>query len=165
MKKTFVMLSLFAVLFLSWCWNSVDVVEYNDSFVAIVKECTDSTQELFNIFQAEDSTIDFIKESLENSIAICENAEYKASKLWDFDRDSSLKDAVVNLLATEVNYLQKFWSSSTYRNIDNITDADKVAYNSLVNELYAAEESLNTQFSLLQEVQEAFAAKHGLKLE
>ena len=69
------------------------------------------------------------------------------------------------LLSSEVDYLQKFWSTSNYRNIDDITDADKVAYNSVVNELYAAEESLNNKFIALQDVQAAFATKHGLKLE
>lgn len=164
MKKSLAILSL-ALLILSGCGKSIDVVEYNDSFVAVVKECTDSTQELFNVFQADDSTIDFIKESLENSITICKNAETKAAKAWDFEKDSSLKDAVVNLLSAEVAYLQKFWSTSTYRNIDDITDADKVAYNSFVNELYLAEESLNNKFISLQDVQEEFAANHWLKLE
>lgn len=165
MKKSLAILPLLALLVLAGCGKSVSVVEYNDSFVAVVKECTDSTQELFNVFQAEDSTIDFIKEALDNSIVICKNAETKAAKLWDFENDSSLRDAVVKLLSTEVDYLQKFWSTSNYRNIDDITDADKVAYNSVVSELYASEESLNNQFIALQDVQEAFATKHGLKLE
>lgn len=165
MKKSLAILPLLALLVLAGCGKSVSVVEYNDSFVAVVKECTDSTQELFNVFQAEDSTIDFIKEALDNSIVTCKNAETKASKLWDFEKDSSLKDAVVKLLSAEVDYLQKFWSTSNYRNIDDITDADKVAYNSVVSDLYAAEESLNNQFISLQDVQAAFATKHGLKLE
>jgi len=80
MKKGLLILSLSALLILSGCGKSIDVIEYNDSFVAFVKECTDSTQELFNVFQSDDSTIDFIKESLENSITICKNAEIKASK-------------------------------------------------------------------------------------
>jgi hypothetical protein len=40
-----------------------------------------------------------------------------------------------------------------------------VAYDSLVNELYQAEAVLNAKFTSLQQVQEGFAAKHGLKLE
>ena len=64
MKKTLAILPLLALLVLAGCGKSVSVVEYNDSFVAVVKECTDSTQELFNVFQADDSTIDFIKESI-----------------------------------------------------------------------------------------------------
>lgn len=165
MKKSLAILSLATLLILSWCGWSWSVVEYNDSFVAVVKECTDSTQELFNVYQSESSTIDSIKESLDNSISICQNAGNKALKLGDFDKDSSLKDAVVNLLSTEVDYLQKFWSTSPYRNIDNITTEDKATYDWLVNELYQAEEVLNAQFVSLQQVQEGFAAKHWLKLE
>ncbi len=165
MKKSLAILALAALSILSWCGKSWNVVEYNDSFVAVVKECTDSTQTLFDVFNLEWSTIDAVKESLDNSINICQNAQTKASKLWDFEKDSSLKDAVVSLLSTEVDYLQKFWLTSPYWNIENITDDDKTAYDWLVNELYQSEEVLNSQFTLLQQVQEAFAAKHWLKLE
>ena len=165
MKKSLIILWLSSLLILSGCGWSGNVVEYNDAFVAVVKDCTDSTQDLFNVFQAEDSTVDSILQSLENSITICKNSQSKASKLWDFDKDSSLKDAVVNLLSTEIGYLQKFKNTSRYRNIDDITEEDRVAYDWLVGELYVAEESLNNQFSTLQQTQELFAAKHGLKLE
>ena len=165
MKKSLAILSLAAVLILSWCWGSWSVVEYNDSFVAVVKECTDSTQALFDVFNLDWSTLDSVKESLDNSISICQNAQTKASKMWDFEKDSSLKDAVVSLLWTEVDYLQKFESTSPYRNIESITEDDKAAYDWLVNELYQAEEVLNTKFTSLQSTQEAFAAKHWLKLE
>ena len=165
MKKGLLILWLSALLVLSGCGKSGNVVEYNDSFVAIVKECTDSTQELFYVYEASNSDVDSIKEALEKSINICKNSESKASKMWDFDKDSSLKDAVVKLLSTEVDYLEKFWSTSDYRNLDTITDEDKTAYDSLASELYLTEETLNDQFSSLQQSQELFAAKHWLKLE
>ena len=85
--------------------------------------------------------------------------------MGDYDKDSSLKDAVVNLLSMEVVYLEKFWTTQRYRNIDNITDEDKLAYEGLVSDLNEAQNSLNQQFTNLQTVQEAFAVKHGLKLE
>ena len=166
MKKGLIMLSLTAtVLLLSGCWKSGNVVEYNDSFVAIVKECTDSTQDLFDVFQAEGSTLDSISQSLQSSIDTCRDAKSKASKMWDYDKDNSLKDAVVDLLWTEVDYLEKFGTTSRYWNIDDITEEDKVAYDSVVSELYQSEEILNAKFVSLQSTQEAFAAKHWLKLE
>lgn len=165
MKKSLLILSLSMFLILSGCWKSSNVVEYNDGFVALVKECTDSTQDLFKVYQSNESTLDLISQSLEDCISICDKSREKASKMWDFDKDSSLKDAVVDLLSTEVDYLQKFWSTKTYWNIDNITEEDKVAYESIVNDLYQTEEILNSKFTSLQTTQEAFAAKHGLKLE
>jgi hypothetical protein len=165
MKKSLLILSLSMFLILSGCWKSSNVVEYNDGFVALVKECTDSTQDLFKVYQSNESTLDSISQSLEDCISICDKSREKASKMWDFDKDSSLKDAVVDLLSTEVDYLQKFWSTKTYWNIDNITEEDKVAYESIVNDLYQTEEILNSKFTSLQTTQEAFAAKHGLKLE
>ena len=165
MKKTLLILSLSALLILSWCGKSSNVVEYNDSFVALVKECTDSTQDLFKVYQSSDSTLDSISDSLDNCIKVCENAQERSSKMGDFEKDSSWKDAVVDLLSTEVAYLKKFSSTSRYWNIDNITDEDKAAYDSIVNDLYQSEEVLNSKFTALQSTQEAFAAKHGLKLE
>ena len=165
MKKTLIILSLSVLLVLSGCGKSNNVVEYNDWFVALVKECTDSTQDLFKIYQEENSTLDDISASLDNCIKVCENAQDRSSKMWDFEKDSSLKDAVVDLLWTEVDYLKKFSSTSRYWNIDNITEEDKVEYDWIVNDLYKSEEILNSKFVSLQTTQEAFAAKHGLKLE
>jgi hypothetical protein len=110
-------------------------------------------------------TLDSIAETLQSNIEICNKAKSKALDLWNFDKDSSLKDAVVDLLSSEVDYLQKFWSTEKYRNIDNITPEDEAAYEDIVRDLYKSETELNAKFISLQEVQEAFAAKHWLKLE
>ena len=164
MKKGIWLLSLLWLLVLSGCGWSGNVVEYNDNFVALVRECTDANQQLYQNFKSEWSTLDSIAQYLEDNINICQDALAKASQMKDYDNDSSLKDAVVNLLAMEVNYLQKFSSTKPYRNIDNLTEEDKDAYNWIVNDLNESQNALNSQFERLQDVQEAFAAKHGLKL-
>ena len=165
MKKSLWLLWLLWVLFLSWCWWSVNVVEYNDSLVDIVKECTDSNQELFKNFNKDEANVDSILQSIKDSITICQGSQVKASQMWSYEKDSSLKDAVVELSATEIDYLQKFSTTSRYRNIDNITEEDREEYNWVVSDLNETQNSLNQQFIKLQEVQEEFAAKHALKLE
>ena len=165
MKKGFWLVSLLWILILSWCGGSVNVIEYNDNFVALVKECTDANQTLYSNFNMEWVTLDSISQTLQDNISICQDSLEKASKLWDYDKDSSLKDAVVDLLGMEVDYLQKFSATSRYWNIDNLTDEDKESYNWIVSDLNQSQEALNRQFTNLQDVQEAFAAKHGLKLE
>lgn len=164
MKKSIWLISLLWILTLSWCGSS-NVVEYNDNFVELVKECTDANQTLYQNFNADWSTVDSIIQTLQENINVCQNAQAKASQMWDYDKDSSLKDAVVSLLTMEVEYLQKFSETSRYRNIDNLTDEDKESYNWIVSDLNQSQVSLNRQFTNLQDVQEAFAAKHGLKLE
>ena len=165
MKKVFWLVSLLWILVLSWCWSSTNVIEYNDSFVTLVKECTDANQALYQNFNAEWATIDSITQALQNNISICQDTQEKASQMWDYEKDSSLKDAVVDLLTMEVEYLQKFSETSRYRNMDNLTNEDKELYNGIVSDLNQAQNLLNQQFTNLQDVQEAFAAKHGLKLE
>ena len=159
------LISLLWVLILSGCGWSNNVVEYNDNFVELVKECTDANQTLYQNFNTDWSTIDSIIQTLQENINACQNAQSKASQMWDYEKDSSLKDAVVSLLTMEVEYLQKFSETSRYRNIDNLTDEDKESYNWIVSDLNQSQVSLNRQFTNLQDVQEAFAAKHGLKLE
>lgn len=164
MKKSLWLIPVLWVLFLSWCGTS-NVIEYNDSFVEIVKECTDANQELFQNFNAEWVTVDSIEQSVQDNITICQWAKEKASKIWNFEKDSSLKDAVVELLTREIDYLEKFASSKAYWNTDNLTDEDKEAYSSIVAELNESQTSLNQQFTDLQDVQEVFAKKHWLVLE
>ena len=165
MKKSLWLLSLLWILILSGCGWSNNIIEYNDSFVAIVKECTEVNQALFQTFESNTSTLDSIADGVQANIEICSNASKKASELWDYEKDSSLKDAVIDLLDTEVEYLQKFAATNHYRNIDNLTDEDKEAYDAVTSDLNATQNVLNQKFTDLQDVQEAFAAKHGLKLE
>ena len=165
MKKGVWLLSLLWILILSGCGWSNSIVEYNDSFVAIVKECTEANQTLFQTFKANTSTLDSIADSVQANIEICGNASAKASELWDYEKDSSLKDAVIDVLDTEVEYLQKFAATNRYRNIDNLTDEDKEAYDEIESDLNATQNVLNQKFTNLQDVQEAFAAKYGLILE
>ena len=164
MKKSLWLLSLLGILVLSGCgWPNV--VEYNDSFVAIVKECTDANQTLFQTYQADWTSIDSILDAVQTNINTCNNASTKATQMWDFEKDSSMKDAVVELLNAEVDYLEKFAATSRYRNIDNLTDEDRMAYDWLVSDLNQSQLLINQQFTNLQDIQEAFAVKHGLKLE
>ena len=165
MKKTIWLISLLWILIVSWCGKSLDVVEYNDSLVEVVKECLDSSQSLYQDFNAEWSTIESMIQSLQDSIDICDKSNAKASKLWDYEKDSSLKDAVVVLLTTETEYLKKFSSTSRYRNMENLSDEDRNAYDSVVNELSEMQDSLSQQFAVLQETQKEFAEKHDLSLE
>ena len=78
MKKWFLVLSFLWALILSWCGWSNNLVEYNDTFVTLVKECTNSTQTLFETFEAEWTTLESLSQSLQDSIDICQNSQKKA---------------------------------------------------------------------------------------
>lgn len=164
MKKSLWLLSLLGILVLSWCWSSLDVIEYNDSLVEYVKECLNASQSLYQTFNAEWATVDSIADSVQNNITICQAAKEKSKKLWDYEKDSSLKDGVVNLLSANVDYLEKFATTKPYRNA-NLSDEDRVAYDSVVSELNQSQTVLNQQLTNLQDIQEWFAARHGLKLQ
>jgi len=141
--------------------------KYNDSIYDSIKECIDSTQVLFENYEKPNGSVavDSILQMLEEDISICQKSEAKLKEIGDYDGDSSLIDAATKVIWLEISYLQKFWSTSHYWNIDTITDEDRVQYNGAVNELNELEDALNAQFLVLQQTQEGFAAKHGLILD
>jgi hypothetical protein len=59
----------------------MNIVEYNDSLVDTVKECTDSNQELFKNFNTNEASVDSIVQSIQDSVTICQNSQVKASQL------------------------------------------------------------------------------------
>lgn len=167
MKKSLFVIWLLGILILPWCGWRGDLKKYNDSIYDLVKECTDSTQILFENYEKSDGsvTVDSLIQTLKEDIVICQNSEAKVKELGDYDGDSSLVDAAAKLLSLEISYLEKFWSTSNYWSIDTITDEDRLQYNGIVNELNEMEDALNAQFLVLQQVQEGFAAKNGLNLD
>lgn len=164
MKKSLWLISLLWILTLSWCWSSLDVVEYNDSLVEIVNECLSANQSLYQTFNSEWMDVDYIAEAIQSNITICQASKEKVVKLWDYDGDSSLKNWVVDLLSADIDYLQKFATTKPYRNT-NVSEEDKIVYNSIVSELSQSQTVLNQQLINLQDIQEGFAAKHWLKLQ
>lgn len=167
MKKSLFVVWLLGIFILSWCGGQSNLKKYNDSIYDSVKECTDSTQPLFEKYEKSDGseTVESIVQILEEDIAICQKSEAKLKEMGDYDGDSSLIDSATKLLGLEISYLQKFWSTSRYWNIDTLTDEDKLQYNGVVNELNEIEDELNAQFLVLQQAQESFAAKHGVILD
>jgi hypothetical protein len=67
---------------------------------------------------------------------------------------------VVELLELEVDYLDKFSRTTNYRDEDNISDEDKLNYDSIVTELNNTKDLLNQKFEEVQNVQNIFAEKY-----
>ena len=162
MKKTVIFgLIWIGLLSLVGCWTSMTVVEYNDAFIAAVNKCLEPTQSLWTEFENWSTDLS----SLQWDIELCKTASDDASDLWNFDWDASLKDAVVGFLDTYVDYLEKFADTNPYWDVEEISIDDEENYKSLIKELSEIEWNLNSQMTVLQETQEAFAAKHWLKLQ
>lgn len=167
MKKSLFVIWLLWALILSWCGGQNSLKKYNDSIYTYIKDCTDSTQTLFETYEKSDgsTTVESIMQMLEEDIAICQNSETKVKELGDYDGDTSLSEPSLKLLWLEISYLQKFGSTNHYRNLDTITEDDMLQYNGIVDELNELEDALNAQFLVLQQAQEGFAAKHELILD
>ena len=164
MKKGLFLLSLFSFLVISGCgWS--DAQQYNDAIVNIVKKCTDANNDsYFNYNQAE-ATVDEILLLMQTNVEICKSSINEIEKLWSFKKDSSLKDATIKFLSENIDYLELIMSTSQYRNQSTITDEDRMAYVSVLNELTQKQENLRIALDDLPKVQKTFASKYNVKLD
>lgn len=163
MKKIFSLFVLIWVLVLSGCgwW---DAQLYHDNIFNAVKDCVDSNNEFYNNFN-EGAKVEAIVELLQANIESCQASKEKIETLWNFKKDSSFKDAAINFLDKNINYLEIFLSTSGYRNLETITDEDMAWYKSVSSQLEIAVQELDSALNDLPLVQNTFAQKHGIKLE
>jgi hypothetical protein len=74
--------------------------KYNDSIYTLLKECTDSTQVLFEKYEKSDEseTVESIMQILAEDISICQKSEADLKKLGDYDGDASLIDSALKVV-------------------------------------------------------------------
>lgn len=165
MKKSFAILSLFWIVILSGCWSkSLTVQEYNDSLVTYTDECISPTQDLWLNFDINESSVDSVLSSLKDCINTCKSSRDKASDLWKFEWDDSLRAAVETVLDTYVEYLETFAQTSKYRALQEMPAEEKTEYESLSSKISTLLASLEAQTQNLQDIQKVFAEKYWLKL-
>ena len=144
--------------------SNLDVVDYNDTLIDIISECDDAMEDFSVVFDDEDPSSDEISKAIKNAVNICENAKDKAAKVWDFDGDSTLKDAIIMTMDANINFLRLFETSKPYWDDDNISEDDK-EYQKLLEQLEKKSYIIEKSMEYLWEIQEIFAEKHWMELD
>jgi hypothetical protein len=186
MKNLKLLTLLWVILFawtLAWCWNkntnieannSWDliiedatwiydaVINYNDSLVDIASQCIISEDAILTDYE---SGSDDILASINNTISQCQDSINQINTLWDWEWDSSLKDWIVKILELDIAYFWKFKELLPYLASEELSEEDADKYNTLVDEINAIDQEMETANNELISIQEEFAANHGYELQ
>ena len=188
MKKLNYFALLWIALFagsLAWCSNDVDVnnpdasdiiiedslidndpvVEYNDNLVDFAYSYIASESNIWDRFDSEDSSLESIQSAIDDTISECTSAIENISALWDWEWDSSLKDAAILTLEKDIAYFSKLSELLPYTEKEDLTDEENDAYERIFNEIEALDAELLEANENLAAVQEVFAENHWFELD
>ena len=84
------------------------VVEYNDKLVDITEDCFVAQELIRDAINSDTYNPNTAELLYKTAVNICNDSKKSATKIKPHNDDSSLKDAVVALLETEIAYLEKF---------------------------------------------------------
>lgn len=168
---------------LAWCWwnnntntetNNQDliiedvttqydaVINYNDSLVEIASQCIISENDIPTDYQ---NWTDNVQAAINNVLTQCQSSIDQINELGDWEWDSSLKDWIVKILELDIQYFSKFSELLPYLTNDEVSEEDASKYETLVEEINALDQEMETANNELIEIQETFATNHGYELQ
>ena len=187
MKKVRFLTLLWVVVLagtLAWCWGNKNtntetnnqwdliiedttgtydaVIAYNDTLVEIASQCIISENDIPTDYE---NGLDNIKVAINNVLAQCQSSIDQINALWDWEWDSSLREGIVKVLSLDISYFTKFSELLPYLTSDELSEEDASKYETLVNEINAIDQEMETANNDLISIQETFAANHGYELQ
>lgn len=141
------------------------VIDYNDNLVDAASTCIASENIIRNTYDNENSSIDDIKNAINNTIKECTTAKKNINSLWDWEWDSSLKEWIINIIEKYITYYTKFSEILPYLEQEEITEEQNEKYESILAEIEALDNELNEANNTLIVIQEQFAKNHWFELE
>lgn len=176
--KTLILLGILIIsTTLAGCWNNKinnetwnpttensDVINYNDNLMDYALSCVSSENDIWSAYD-KSSTIEDIENIINSTITRCNDSSEKINNLWDRNWDSSLKDAVLAIVKSEINYLWKFNELLPYIEKENLTEEEKSNYDSIIAEIETINNELNEANNKITITQEQFAEKYWFELE
>lgn len=164
MKSTLIFsLMTIALLSLTACSLSPDVIDYNNSLVDLQKVCYAADDNMIDA--RDDENYGQTKDLYNITVSICADSEVKIAQMEARDWDSSLRDAFDAELKIELAYLAKIGEAIAYWDFDELTDEQTAAQAALRDEIDTLEEQFNAASDASEAIQEAFAQKYNFELE
>lgn len=164
MKKNLIFLSFVSIILLSGCGNSGAQL-YHDNIYDVTRDCLISRNDVFRISYSENPQTEDILNAINSAIASCQSSKETIEKLWNYKKDSSFKDAVIDYLSADIQYLTLYSESSKFRNLETLTEEDSTEYQTIYAQLIASQEELMSALESLTQSQKEFASKYDVKLE
>ena len=164
MKKNQIFLFLSSILLLSGCGNSGAQL-YHDNIYNAVRDCFVARNNAFTIYYNENPRVEDILDAINLAIESCQISKEIVENIWDYKKDSSFKDAVIDYLSSDIEYLTLYVDNSRFWNIETLNDEDALAYQEVRSQLLSSQEILMSNIENMSQSQKDFASKYGVKLE
>ena len=145
--------------------NNDDVIAYNDNLVDFATACIESEDAVWATYQDENASIQDIESAINNTISECSTAKDKVNALWARDGDNSLRDSVIRIIEKDIEYYTKFKELLPFLEIDELTEEQAAAYDSIISDIEAIDEELTQANDDLIAIQEQFAESNWFDLE
>lgn len=141
------------------------VIEYNDNLVDLAYSCISSEDNIWNRFDDEEASTESIQEAIDDTISKCTSVIEDIDNLWDWEWDSSLKDAAIVTIEKDIAYFDKLSELLPYTEKEDLTDEENATYEALFDEIETLDSELLLANENLAAVQEEFAKNHWFELE
>lgn len=164
MKKNQIFLFLSSILLLSGCGNSGAQL-YHDNIYNAVRDCFVARNDAFTIYYDENPKVEDILDAIKLAIESCQLSKETVESIWDYKKDSSFKDAVIDYLSADIEYLTIYADSSRFWDIETLNDEDASAYQETRSQLLSSQEVLMSNIENMSQSQKDFVSKYGVKLE
>lgn len=136
------------------------VYDYNDILTSYFDECFNTQDYIWNLYNDIQSSSEDVVKAIDQSVEICNKAQYKINTLWDWEWDASLKDITLEYLEMYVEYYTLFkewvpYSDTVTVHFDERTDSWKLYKQ--VTEFY---EEVSEFWDKVSKVQNNFLKKY-----
>lgn len=145
--------------------SNEEVIAYNDNLVDLATECFMSEDNVWTLYDDEESTIADIQSAIDSTLAVCNNAIESVKNLGDRKWDSSLKDGIITILGTDVAYFTNLKEEIPYLEIEELTEEQNAAYEAIVAKRVELSDAMDVASENLITIQAEFAKTHGYDLE
>ena len=146
-------------------WENDAVIDYNDNLVDIASACIETADAAWDTLANAEATIQDLKDYTNKAIEDCTNSINAINKLWDWEKDSSLKDGAISLLEKYVAWFTKFEEGIPYIDSENPVADENWSFDKIMEEVAQIDNEINALNSELSTIQYAFAESHGFSLE
>jgi len=142
-----------------------EFANYNDTLADLLANCINAENEVLNSQDNNTLSVEEKTTAINNKLNECQNSIQQINTLWWIEWDNSLQNEVVNVIEKIISYYSKLNELLPYSELANPTEEEAEKMTSIMDELNTLDNDISESNSILLEIQEEFANKHGYPLE
>ena len=140
-------------------------VEYNDKMVDLAGKCIATEDDITKESEKDDISTNKLTKAVNNTIDVCSKTIKEVNELWDWKWDSTLKDWVLILLASDVAFYKQYLKVIPFLDVENLTASQQEEFNTINEKLEELNKKLDKANSDLTDIQVKFAKRFWFDLD